>query len=172
MAWLTSTQITYFYNQHIFLPHWIRWSILIRIILLLKLTACDISLPKLLASASFRFVISILLFFLSKAHWIFICVQKQALIGFSVSLCSIWLIYSVFPLPLIMLLMAIYRLFAYWFSCSLRQHLLTVAQTLLLLLLYMDRFALKRSSSEYFIISSVIISFGQLPLFSLLCYPF
>lgn len=86
MAWLTSTQITYFYNQHIFLPHWIRWSILIRIILLLKLTACDISLPKLLASASFRFVISILLFFIKSSLDIYLCpiTSTDRLLSFSV----------------------------------------------------------------------------------------
>lgn len=75
-------------------------------------------------------------------------------------------------LPLIMVLMAAYRLSTHCFFCSVRQHFAHLCQTLVSNLLHMDRFALKSSSSEDFIISWVIVMLGQLSLFSLFSYPF
>lgn len=75
-------------------------------------------------------------------------------------------------LPLIMVLMAAYRVSTHCFFCSVRQHFAHLCQTLVSNLLHMDRFALKSSSSEDFIISWVIVMLGQLSLFSLFSYPF
>lgn len=91
-------------------------------------------------------------------------------IGYLVSVFGSFVLYV--TLPLIMVLMAAYRLSTHCFFCSVRQHFAHLCQTLVLNLLHMDRFALKSSSSEDFIISWVIVMLGQLSLFSLFSYPF